>query len=325
MTSNLGERPYKSIVFEVLPAAIESERAASGRVDQRGLFYACRRLYLAHPERPLKREAYYAARKNNPEHILEYGYFKNNVLDAYENEVGEIEGLTRAGRSHLKQVHTLSSAWKEIDTEFVSSFEPPEYFYDKVLFVEKHGVAKDIAEAGLGDLYDMAIVGAPGFGSLADRRLLRILAEEDYKILLLHDLDVNGMSILANVQDGNHRMAGVEVEVLDLGLRLADVPALDLKVRQEGGTGFLGEEATRQKALPTTIDAYLTAAERELLTGTPRNAKVWEYKRYELNEIPAAMRVPFVEEKLEAAGLRKKVMPPESYLVRGRRRCASRT
>ncbi len=58
-----GEHTYKGLLFEVLPEAIAAERSTSGRIDLRGLFYACRRLYLSHPERPRGREARYAASK----------------------------------------------------------------------------------------------------------------------------------------------------------------------------------------------------------------------------------------------------------------------
>ena len=307
-------RTYKSIIYEVMPEAIEAERAPSGRLDVRGLFYACRRLYLNHPERPLEREAYYAERKGGPENPLEFHYFKNRITVEYQQDVEEIEGLDRKAMSDVYQSHTADAAWHKIATAFVEDFEPPEYYYDKVLFVEKRGVAEDLAEAGLGEAWDLAIIASPGFGSEADRNLLRLLAEEGYQILVLHDLDVNGFAILANVQDGNRRVAGVDCEVVDLGLRLEEIPDLDRRVRELSGARFAGEDATRQKNLPDTILKYLTPAELALLTGTRRNQKVWDYKRYELNEIPAEMRVPFVEGKLEAAGLRKKVIPPERYL-----------
>src|SRR5215203_347968 len=310
---NLG-RTYKSIMYEVMPAAIEAERAPSGRLDVRGLFYSCRRLYLNHPERPRAREAYYAARKKGPENPLEFHYFKNKVTVEYQQDVGEIEGLDRKAMSDIYQSHTIDDDWNKIATAFVEDFEAPEYYYDKVLFVEKRGVAEDLAEARFGEAWDLSIIASPGFGSEADRNLLRLFAAEGYQILVLHDLDVNGLAILANIQDGNHRVGGVDAEVVDLGLRLADIPDLDRRVRDEAGVGFDGEDATRQKALPETILHHVTTEEAALLTGTKRNQKVWQYKRYELNEIPATMRVPFVERKLEAAGLRRKVIPPESYL-----------
>jgi hypothetical protein len=92
--------------------------------------------------------------------------------------------------------------------------------------------------------------------------------------------------------------------VIDLGVGLKDAHAM----------GLLGEEATRQKAIPANIVSYLTDEEIALFTGTPRNAKVWEYVRFELNEIPAAERMPFVERKLAEAGVRPKVIPPDDYL-----------
>jgi Topoisomerase 6 subunit A/Spo11, Toprim domain len=311
---NSKERTYKSILFEVMPEAIASERAPSGRLDVRGLFYACRRLYNNHPDRPRAREAYYAERKKGPENPLEFSYFKNRITVEYQQEVEEIEGLDRKAMSDVYQSHTADDDWRKIATSFVEDFDPPEYYYDKVLFVEKRGVAEDLAEAGLGEAWDLAIIASPGFGSEADRNLLRLLAEEGYQILVLHDLDVNGFAILANIQDGNHRVGGVGTEIVDLGLRLEDIPDLDRRVRGLSGARFAGEDATRQKALPDTILKYLTPAELRLLTGSRRNQKVWDYKRYELNEIPAEMRVAFVEGKLEAAGLRKKVIPPEGYL-----------
>jgi hypothetical protein len=315
--SHLGDglgRTYKSIMYEIMPEAIESERAPSGRLDVRGLYYACRRLYLNHPDRPRRREAYYAARKKGAENPLEFAYFKNKITVHYQQDVEEIEGLDRKAMSDIYQSHTVDNDWNKIATSFVEDFEPPPYYYDKVLFVEKRGVAEDLAEAGLGESWDMAIIASPGFGSEADRTLLRLFSEEGYQILVLHDLDVNGLAILANIQDGNDRVGGVDGEVVDLGLRLSDVPDLDSRVRYEAGVGFGGEDATRKKGLPATILPYATPEEINLLAGVRRNSKTWDYRRYELNEIPSSMRVPFVERRLEAAGIGRKVIPPESYL-----------
>ena len=300
---NTPERTYKSILFEVLPEAIEAERAVSGRIDMRGLFYACRRLYLNHAERPHGREEHYAAKKKSPEHILEYDYFNNQIIPAYEREYGEIEGLVRDARGHLHEAHTGEDA-REIGTEFITEFETPDYYYDKVLYVEKHGIALGLVDQGLGQRYDMAIVASKGYGTEADRALLRMFDEEGYQVFVLHDCDIDGFGILANLQDGNERVDGLFGEVIDLGMRLTDAREM----------GMLGEEATRQKALSWSMVSYLTDEERALFRGTRRNAKVWEYTRFELNEIPAAQRLPFVVRKLEAAEVGPKVIPPDDYL-----------
>jgi hypothetical protein len=312
---NLG-RTYKSILFEVLPEAIEAERAPSGRLDVRGVFYACRRLYGNHPERPRAREEYFAQKKGRTEDPVSFHYFKNQILRDYQEEFGRIEGLDRKAMSDIYQSHTIYDAeWKKIATAFVENFVPPPHYFDKVVFVEKRGVAEDLAETRFRERWDTAIIVAPGFGSEADRNLLRLFAAEGYAIIVLHDLDVNGLGILANIQDGNRRVGGVGSEVTDLGLRLADVPELDRELREAGyAAGFTGEDATRSKRLPATILDYLTPAEHELLTGTRLNQKVWEYRRYELNEVPADMRLSVVERKMEESGLTRKVIPPDSYL-----------
>src|SRR5215212_3042031 len=118
-TPHLGngqaERTYKSILFEVMPEAVTAERSSAGRLDVRGLFYACRRLYLAHPERPRDLEARLAAKKKS-EHILEYHYFNTQVVPDYEREHGEIDGLVRDARGHIHEAHEFGS--EEIRTEF---------------------------------------------------------------------------------------------------------------------------------------------------------------------------------------------------------------
>ncbi len=303
----VGEHTYKGLLFEVLPEAIAAERSVSGRIDLRGLFYACRRLYLSHPERPRGREERLAASKKNPEHILEYDYFGNKIIPGYEAKHGEIEGLIREPRGHLLEAHTVDEDEpREVGTEFVAEFEPPDYYYDKVLYVEKHGIAQGLVDQHLGKKYDMAILASKGYGTVANRELLEKFADEGYEVYVLHDCDVDGFGILANLQEGNSRAAGLAGTAVDLGMRLQD--ARDL--------GLIGEEATRQKALQAYLVTYLTDEEADLFTGTRRNAKVWEYTRFELNEIPSEQRLPFVERKLEEAGVGPKVIPPDPYLDR---------
>jgi hypothetical protein len=301
-----GERTYKGLLFEVMPAAIAAERSVSGRIDLRGLFYACRRLYLSHPERPRGLEKRLASSKKNSKHILEYSYFGNQIIPEYERQYGEIVGLTRDVRGHLHEAHTVDDDAREIGTEFVSGFDPPDYYYDKVLYVEKHGIAQGLVDEGLGKHYDMAVLASKGYGTEADRNLLRKFAEEDYEVYVLHDCDVDGFGILANLQNGNARVDGLDVAAVDLGMRLEDALAL----------GLDGEEATRQKALPASFVTYLTDEELDLFTGIQRNAKAWEYTRFELNEIPSEQRLPFVERKLREAGVGPKVIPPDPYLDR---------
>jgi hypothetical protein len=300
--SDLG-RTYKSLLFEILPAAIEAERSPMGTIDTRGLFYACRRIYLGHPERPYAREAYYAARKGtSAEEALTYFYFSQKLIPEYEEVHGEIDGLTSEPRSHLHEAHTDLEE-HEIGTQFVKGFEPPNHYYDKCIFVEKHGIALGLLEQSLGQKYDAAIVASRGYGTVADRNLLAAFAEEGYEIYVVHDCDPDGYGILANLQVGNERVGPIPTAVVDIGLNLEDAEDM----------GLIGEDATRQKALPENIGSLVSDEEWNLFTGTRRNAKVHDYRRYELNEIPADFRMPYVERKLEEAGVGPKVVPPQEF------------
>jgi hypothetical protein len=310
----MAERSQKSIVFEVLEEAVEAERSGSGRLDGRGLFYAIRRLYLNHPDRPFALEARLAQVKKHPEHVLEMGNV-DKILVAYQQEHGKIEDLEREARGHYYPAHDEDGS-AEIGTEFADGFEPPEYFFDKALYVEKHGIALGLIDEGLGERYDMAIVASKGYATEADRRLLLRLAEEGYQVIVFHDCDVDGFGILANLRTGNQRIGAVAGEVIDLGLGLEDIRSFD--------PPLIGEEATRSKAIPDATIAQLTEDELRMLWGTqtrwkdpdkPRSKDQWTYLRYELNEIPSDQRVPFVERALAAAGVRPKVIPPARYLA----------
>jgi hypothetical protein len=308
----VAERTYKSIVFEVLPDAIEQERSPSGLIDSRGLFYAVRRLYNAHPERPFEKERKKAEKGQGEP--LDYAYFNGEMLHHYEDRYGEIEGLTREPRGHLFEAHTIDSGQahtidsgqaQEIGTVFAGHYEPPNYYYDKVLFCEKHGFAQVLVDEGLGERYDMAIIASKGYRTQADIRLLRTLSEEGYPVLVLHDCDHDGFGIFAALRGGSELMPDLFVPAIDLGMSLEDTLSFD--------PPLLGEDATRQKAIPERTIPYLSAEELEMFTGT-RRGKVWDIWRVELNEIPANQRVAFVEKKLIELGYTDKVLPPEGYL-----------
>src|SRR5215218_3481514 len=302
----VAERTYKSIVFEVLPDAVEQERSPSGLIDSRGLFYAVRRLYNAHPERPFEKERKKAERGQGEP--LDYGYFNGEMLHHFEARFGEIEGLTREPRGHLFEAHTSGAGLaQEIGTVFAGHYEPPDYYFDKVLFCEKHGFAQVLVGEGLGSKYDMAIIASKGYRTQADIRLLQTLSEEGYPVLVLHDCDHDGFGIFATLRGGSELMPNLFVPAIDLGMSLEDALGFD--------PPLLGEDATRQKAIPERTIPYLSEEELEMFTGT-RRGNVWDIRRIELNEIPANQRVAFVEEKLMKLGYSHKVLPPEGYLQR---------
>jgi hypothetical protein len=99
-------------------------------------------------------------------------------------------------------------------------------------------------------------------------------------------------------------MPGYAVEIVDLGLTLADALGLDLGE----------EEFTRRKALPQEL--VLTGTEREYFEGRRAGDKSWICRRIELNALAAPALVAYIEQKLQRAGVRGKVIPPEDVLPR---------
>ena len=244
-------------------------------------------------------------RKKDPERVIDYHYFSQRLVPAYEDEHGEIPGLVLDPRGHLHEAHPgYGDEPHEVGTEFVAKFVPPDYEYDKVLYVEKHGFAQTLVDDQLGQRNDMAILASKGYGTVANRELLEKFADEGYEVYVLHDCDIDGFGILANLQLGNGRAAGLYEAAVDLGLRLEDAREM----------GLLGEEIVRKKSIPEGVVTYVTDEESALFTGTQIGPKEWMTTRVELNEIPSDERVAFVERRLEAAGVGPKVVPPDDYL-----------
>jgi len=107
------------IVFEVLPQAITN---AGANFSARDLYYATRPLCYDHSEWEDGK-------------TLDYKYFSQNLLTAYQEERGLIAGLWRDPRGHLHEPHTENSV--ALGTREVGAYEFPEYTFDKILYVEK--------------------------------------------------------------------------------------------------------------------------------------------------------------------------------------------
>src|SRR5262249_38753994 len=95
------------------------------------------------------------------------------------------------------------------------------------LFVEKEGFDALLARAGIARRYDVAIMSTKGMSVTAARRLAEEFARQGVTLLVLHDFDKSGFSILHTLQNDTPRYRFTHrPRVLDLGLRLADVEAL---------------------------------------------------------------------------------------------------
>src|SRR5215208_2021843 len=273
--------PQKDIVFQVLPRAI---RNAGANFSTRDLYYATRPLVYKHRNWEDGKE-------------LQYSYFSQTLLTEYQEHHGLIPGLWRDPRGSLHEPHTGKSIG--LGTVEVANYQFPEYTFDKILYVEKEGEWPKLQAAKLAERYDMAIASSKGYPVEAVRELFAQAEGGDYQLFVFHDADIDGYEIARVLREATRRMPHHNVDVLDIGLNIAD--AVDM--------GLDPEPYYRKNGIPSTLRWRLTPLEREYFRGV-------RGQRFELNAIlPDTRRIEYIEEKLKENGVRGKVIPPDGALA----------
>ncbi|MGH3547089.1 MAG: ATP-binding protein [Pseudonocardiaceae bacterium] len=277
----------RDAVFSVLP---ESYAKASGPdalpVSDRTLYYQVRQAIQQFTDRELTQS-----------------YCSKLVVD-YQREHGAFDGLYYEPRGELHEPHTGKVV--PLGTREVRTYIPPDWTYDKILYVEKQGLYPVLKASGLGERYDMAIIAGEGYADVACRDLLATAEGRNLRIFALHDADPAGYNIARTLAEATERMPGHRVDVVDLGLSVADA------VTQ----GLPTEAFTRKKALPATLS--LTDTEYEWFTGTQAHwgdKPQWACTRVELNAFTGPQLVAYIEAGLEAHDATGKVIPPDHVLT----------
>jgi hypothetical protein len=191
--------------------------------------------------------------------------------------------------------------------------------YKFVLLVEKEGFADLLAHHRIADRYDLALAWTKGVSTTAARELVQALSERGVTILVLHDFDLAGLTILHTLRTNTRRFRfRVKPNVVDIGLRLDDVRRLGLDVEEKDGKeGKDGEEVTykRKKDPRETLAALGATAEEQkvLVKGHNQERKLWEGRRVELNELTNQQWIENLEGKLAEHGVQK-IVPAEAVL-----------
>ncbi len=84
-------------------------------------------------------------------------------------------------------------------------------------------------EVKLAERYDLAIMSTKGMSVTASRLLVdRLCAESGIPLLVLHDFDKSGFSIVGTLQRDTRRYEFEhDINVIDLGLRIGDIEGLE--------------------------------------------------------------------------------------------------
>jgi hypothetical protein len=270
------------------------------------------------------RQIYYAARgeilqrtgKNN----LDSQYFCQTLLVGYMRETGVDWDIAWDDRGHFTEPHTQQSfglgtigvreylkamgapsfrqpslSGGEVDTR------GPDGRFGAVLFIEKEGFTPLFERVHLAERYDIAIMSTKGMSVTAARRLVdEMCGCYQIPLLVLHDFDVSGFSILGTLSGDNHRYTFENaIDVIDLGLRLDDVNEL----------GLQSEVVSFGKVDP---DKIIDRLERNGATEAEIDFLLAE-ERVELNAMTSSELVEFVEGKLVEHGVTK-VVPTREHL-----------
>ncbi len=181
----------------------------------------------------------------------------------------------------------------------------PAQRFGAVLFVEKEGFMPLFNEVELAERYDIAIMSTKGVSNTAARRLVdELCGQQDIPLLVLHDFDKSGFTILGTLQRSTRRYSFKHhPKVIDLGLRLSDVQELGLEAENAFDRG--SDWSKRQNLL--------------LNGATEEEVAFLLFERVELNALASDVLVDWIEAKLDEHGI-KKIVPDKEVLKDAHRR-----
>jgi hypothetical protein len=207
-------------------------------------------------------------------------------------------------RRFLREVTEHRVPELQVDLPELTNFPTcgPDHRYGAILFVEKEGFLPLFRAVHLAERYDLAIMSTKGLSVTASRLLVdRLCAAHEVPLLVLHDFDKSGFSILGTLQRDTRRYAfDNRIEVIDLGLRLWDVEDNALEAEDVVHSSDPAPNLRQNGATAEEI-AFLRA------------------RRVELNAFASADFVAWIEHKLEQHGI-SKVLPERDVLSTAYRR-----
>ena len=308
LRGRVRERSLKEIARTVIEQAyLKASADGTLPASARQIFYQARPLVAAETEKPL--DDVYFTQQLLPDYLQETGVGWAVVFDARghlwePHTETEIQLGTLAVREYLLAMHA------DLPDRTDPPFEPydartfpthgPANRYRHVLFIEKEGFMPLFQRARLAERFDLAIMSTKGMSSTAARTLMERL--DGVRFLVLHDFDKAGFSIAGTLQRDTRRYTFTRrPDVVDLGLRLADVEA----------EGLLAEPVRYRACSPESEFNLRGNLEKNGATGKEINVLVtpgWNGQRgqrVELNAFPSDQFLRWIERKLTEHGVTK--------------------
>jgi hypothetical protein len=260
---------------------------------------------------------------------LESNYFTQTLLPDYLQENDVDWDVVYDARGHFTESHTKHSfgiGTLEV-RNYLAGFDDPELVdaafsqaevetsgpngnFGAVLFIEKEGFDPILKAAQIADRYDVAIMSTKGMSVTAARALAdEMCSEHDIPLLVLRDFDKAGFSIAGTLQRDTRRYEfRNSIEVIELGLSLADVEAMGLESEYQHHPK--GTKAALMDNLRTN-----GASEEEIAFMFQDFDRLRSTRRVELNAMTSPQFVAFVERKLRENGVAK-IVPDQELLAK---------
>jgi DNA topoisomerase VI subunit A len=295
------EQSIREVAFQVMQNAyLKASANGSLPANARQIMYAARPLIQQQTEKKLDDQ--YFTQTLLPDYMREHGVSWNVVFDDrghfHEPHTDRSIGLgTLAVRDYLGKIRAPTFDEAGFDAASIETFGP-ECRFGAVLFIEKEGFMPLFEHVQLAERYDLAIMSTKGLSNTAARQLVdEMCGRYRIPLLVLHDFDKAGFSIVGTLKQSNRRYNfRNNIEVIDLGLRLADVGGLESEDAFDRGS--------EEKIRANLSDNGATAREIEFLLTS----------RVELNGFASDELVDFIEQKLKRHHI-KKVVPDDMQLA----------
>jgi hypothetical protein len=295
------EKNIKEVAYEVMEQAY-LKASANGTLpaNARQIMYAARPRIQQRTEKKLDDQ--YFIQTLLPDYMREHGVSWNVVFDDrghfHEPHTDCSIGLgTLAVRDYLGSIREPTFDEAGFAAAKIETLGPRCRF-GAVLFIEKEGFMPLFEHVQLAERYDLAIMSTKGLSNTAARLLVDdMCGRYGIPLLVLHDFDKAGFSIVGTLKQSNRRYNyRNDIKVIDLGLRLADVEDLEAEDAYDRGS--------EEKISANLRDNGATEEEIEFLLTS----------RVELNAFASDELVEFIEQKLEEHGI-KKVVPDDERLA----------
>ena len=276
--SKRSTRSQKEIVNEYLVEGME-QTGGGHRYSQRQLFYSIRPFLIAE----LGKEP-------------NFDTFKGIITDI-ENEMGhDLPMMYRDDRGIIYHPHKQETI--SLGTRMVESYQPPDWTFNKVLYIEKEGFFQILQDERWPEKHDCVLLTSKGQATRAAKDLIDGLGDRDEEITFycIHDADAAGTMIYQALQEETKARPGRKVKIINLGLE----PWEGLAMRLESEKVIRKDESKRRP----TAD-YVSSDWANWL----------QNNRIELNAMSTPQFLQWLDDKMEKYGLGK-MIPPDTILAK---------